>query len=108
MGEDVEDGRRKVTWRDDIDGKRKGEEGGGRGWWGEGPGRGQQRGDRRGTREGRLGPGEGRRRGRDEKGMTRKGDEGEMMGFELRQVQPLDLLGRGTLRKKRRCYSAGR
>ena len=53
------------------------------------------------------GPREGRRRGRDGKGMTRKEDEGEMVGFGMRQVQPLALLGRGTLRKKRRGCTRG-
>ena len=39
--------------------------------------------------------------------MTRKEDEGEMVGFGMRQVQPLALLGRGTLRKKRRGCTRG-
>ena len=95
-------GRRCRGW------EKEGNVGSGEGVVGGMPGRGkQQRGDRRGTREGMSGPREGRRRGRDGKGMTRKEDEGEMVGFGMRQVQPLALLGRGTLRKKRRGCTRG-
>ncbi len=48
------------------------------------------------------GGGDARERQTTKRRSERKEDEGEMVGFGMRQVQPLALLGRGALRKKRR------